>query len=327
LGTLAISLDFELHWGVRDHLSVANYRENLLGVRRAIPALLSLFTEFGVHATWATVGFLFFENIEELMAALPSELPQYIDKSLDPYAALGEVGRNEREDPFHFAPTLIRMIQATPGQEVATHTFSHYYAAAPGPSLESFRADIRAARSAGRRFGIDIKSIVFPRNQVSMPHVRVCAEEGLIAYRSVESDPHMAAASDILDRTKRFVDSYLDLAGPCCGIPIERVGLGIVSVPQSRFLRPYYRLLRPLDGRRLRRILSSMTFAAQNRLLFHLWWHPHNFGTSTDVNISFLRVILEHYSQLKRDFDFQSLTMQEIAATVLAMSGTPCPVS
>jgi len=58
-----------------------------------------------------------------------------------------------------------------------------------------------------------------------------------------------------------------------------------------------------------------------------LWWHPHNFGTSTDVNISFLRVILEHYSQLKRDFDFQSLTMQEIAATVLAMSGTPCPVS
>ncbi len=56
MGTFVISLDFELHWGVRDHRTVADYRENLLGVRRVVPALLSLFSEFGIHATWATVG-------------------------------------------------------------------------------------------------------------------------------------------------------------------------------------------------------------------------------------------------------------------------------
>ena len=80
MGTFVVSLDFELHWGVRDHRTVAEYRENLLGVRRAIPALLALFSEFGIRATWATVGFLFFESIDELRAALPTELPRYVDR-------------------------------------------------------------------------------------------------------------------------------------------------------------------------------------------------------------------------------------------------------
>ena len=102
MGTFVVSLDFELHWGVRDHRTIADYRDNLLGVRRVIPALLALFSEFGVRATWATVGFLFFETIDELLAAIPAELPHYADRKLDPYAALNEVGRDEAEDPFHF---------------------------------------------------------------------------------------------------------------------------------------------------------------------------------------------------------------------------------
>jgi hypothetical protein len=327
LGTFVVSLDFELHWGVRDHRTVADYRENLLGVRRVIPALLALFSEFGVRATWATVGFLFFETIDELLAAVPAALPHYADRNLDPYAALNEVGRDEAEDPFHFAPTLIRQIQATAGQEIATHTFSHYYAAVPGPSLESFRADIRAAKSAGQRFGVEIKSVVFPRNQVSMPHIRICAEEGLIAYRGVESDPFVAAGSGRVDRAKRFADAYVNLSGPCCGVPRKMASLGIVSVPQSRFLRPCTRRLGWLDSLRLRRILSSMTFAAENQLLFHLWWHPHNFGVNTDLNLSFLRAILEHYRALQQRFEFQSLSMAEVAAKTLAKSGVACRAS
>lgn len=327
MGTFVVSLDFELHWGVRDHRTVADYRDNLLGVRRAIPALLALFSEFGVRATWATVGFLFFETIDELLAAIPAELPHYADRKLDPYAALNEVGRDEAEDPFHFAPTLIRQIQATAGQEIATHTFSHYYAGVPGPSLESFRADIRAAKSAGQRFGVEIKSVVFPRNQVSMPHIRICAEEGLIAYRGVESDPYVAAGNGRVDRAKRFTDAYVNLAGPCCGVPRKLDSLEIVSVPQSRFLRPCSRRLGLLDTVRLRRIRSSMTFAAENQLLFHLWWHPHNFGVNTDLNVSFLRAILEHYRALRRRFEFQSLSMAEVAAQTLAKSGAACRAS
>ena len=198
---------------------------------------------------------------------------------------------------------------------------------AAGPSLESFRADIRAALSAGRRFGVEIKSIVFPRNQVTADHVRICAEEGLIAYRGVESDPLVAAGKGTVARAKRLADSYVDVAGPCCGVAKEMDGVGIVSVPQSRFLRPYDPRLAAFDGLRLRRILSSMTFAAQNQMLFHLWWHPHNFGKNTDRNISFLRAILDHYKQLEEKFEFRSASMAEVAERVLASSVTRCQVS
>ena len=46
-GALVLSLDFELHWGVRDHQPAEGpYRANLLGARAVIPRLLDMFQEF-----------------------------------------------------------------------------------------------------------------------------------------------------------------------------------------------------------------------------------------------------------------------------------------
>jgi len=51
-GALVISLDFELHWGVRDRLSAEGpYRANLLGARAAVPRMLALFEKYGVAVT------------------------------------------------------------------------------------------------------------------------------------------------------------------------------------------------------------------------------------------------------------------------------------
>jgi peptidoglycan/xylan/chitin deacetylase (PgdA/CDA1 family) len=83
-GMLVISLDFELHWGVRDKRRIEDYRENLLGARAVIPRLLDLFARYDIHATWAAVGFLFFRNRTELMRGLPTEIPQSTNKKLSP---------------------------------------------------------------------------------------------------------------------------------------------------------------------------------------------------------------------------------------------------
>src|SRR5690554_757144 len=112
-----ISLDFELHWGVFDIFTVSEYRANLDGTRAAITAILELFEEFSIEATWATVGFLFCESKEELLSLLPEVRPQYHNQALNPYRILEEIGENELDDPYHFAPSVIRQIAATPGQE------------------------------------------------------------------------------------------------------------------------------------------------------------------------------------------------------------------
>lgn len=72
-GTLIVSLDFELFWGMLDVCPLEEYQDHVLGGKKAIPRLLELFRKHGIHATWATVGYLFAENYEELQRFFPAK--------------------------------------------------------------------------------------------------------------------------------------------------------------------------------------------------------------------------------------------------------------
>jgi peptidoglycan/xylan/chitin deacetylase (PgdA/CDA1 family) len=135
-------LDFELHWGVADLYSVQQYKKNLLGVRTVVPQLLQLFEKHGVRATWAVVGMLLARTKSELVDARPSELPAYTRQALSPYRILDEVGEDEASDPFHFGHSLAALVSQTPGQEIATHTFAHYFCLEEGQRIEQFTSDL-----------------------------------------------------------------------------------------------------------------------------------------------------------------------------------------
>src|SRR6476660_3556153 len=140
-GDFVISLDFELHWGVRDKRPANGpYRRNLLGARTAVAGMLALFEEFGIRATWATVGFLFARSRKELHEYSPARRPEYRNPKLSAYEE--PVGQDEAEDPLHFGGSLIDEIANCPGQEIASHTFSHYYCCEPGQDAEAFSADL-----------------------------------------------------------------------------------------------------------------------------------------------------------------------------------------
>jgi len=126
-GTFVISLDFEIHWGVSDHHTIESYNENLRNVPQIVRWSLQLFREKNIHATWATVGMLFCHNKEELFSFVkPENRPDYVRKEISNYIVAEQAGNNEQDDPYHYAPTLVRKIINTPGQEMATHTFSQY---------------------------------------------------------------------------------------------------------------------------------------------------------------------------------------------------------
>src|SRR3546814_19442015 len=73
-------------------------------------------------------------------------------------------------------------------QEIATHSYSHYYCLEPGQTDDQFRADLRAATAQLREWNIDCRSIVFPRNQYDRRHLELCAAEGLSAFRGPETN-------------------------------------------------------------------------------------------------------------------------------------------
>lgn len=324
-GVFTVSLDFELYWGLRDHVSLDGYRRNLLGTPSAIRRLLDLFEEYEIHATWAVVGLLLFDGREELLDAIPSQVPHYRNATLSPYHHTGKVGTSEAEDPLHFAPSLVRAIAATPHQEIGTHTFSHYYCLEEGQDVGSFEADLQAAIAASRRFGVRPRSLVFPRNQFSPEYLAACRSKGIEACRTNQSFWAYRAVpqrgNNLIRRTLRLLDSYLRVARHTVYSPKE-IGSNFPRlIPASRFLRPYSHRLRALEPLRFRRIAGELSEAAMVRKIYHLWWHPHNFGVHGEENFAFLRRILEHYRELSQRYGMVSLNMGEIATGVTELAG------
>ncbi|MGJ0531959.1 polysaccharide deacetylase family protein [Methylocystis sp.] len=320
-GHFVISLDFELLWGVRDVADKDSYGRNILGVRQAIPAMLDEFEKFGVRATWATVGMLLCESKDEILARAPMERPTYRNPALSNYSYLDEVGANERADPYYFGASLARRILSCPGQELATHTFSHYYCLEPGQTHLQFEADLQAAVAMFAGMGVECRSIVFPRNQYSRNSLEICVRHDITHYRG-SRQTWMYGVSDgagqtPLRRLARLADAYVDFSWIDALFEKRALAEGgdlprPSDVAGQRFLRPWARRLAVLDGLRLRRITREMTEAAVNGEHYHLWWHPHNFGVNLDENISFLRAVLRHFAQLKDAHGMTNLTMCEI---------------
>lgn len=305
-----VSLDFELLWGVRDHLDRESYGGNVRIAREAIPRILDIFAGNEIRATWATVGFLFCESKDELIDSMPEERPSYVNSALSNYNYLGEVGQNEAADPYYFAPSLIERINATPGQEIGTHTLSHYYCLEDGSTLQTFEADLRAAKLVASRRGIDLRSIVFPRNQYTAEHLHVCAQLGLTAYRGNQVSWAYRAAKATgqtpIRRALRLVDAYTGLLG---AHTYERSNTSPANVPASHFLRPCAGRLAPFHPGHIATIKRGMTAAANSGSGYHLWWHPHNFGSNLETNLDGLRVIIAHFCELRSAYGMASVAM------------------
>lgn len=317
-GQFVISLDFELYWGVRDKRRLEDYAEPLRKVHELMPVMLELFREYGVKATFATVGLLFAETKDEMLASIPEKKPAYTDPTLSPYTDLGMVGEDTTVDPYHYAFQWIKLIRDRyPEHEIGSHTFSHYYCQEAGQDLASFEADLKAAAEIAKKKGLSLKSLVFPRNQYNTQYLVSCANHGILTYRGNETvwfqSPESKEATSLFKKVARTSDCYLNLSGDhIYDLHQLKQGGKPYNIPSSRFLRPY----QPKGGAwleklKLRRIKRSMTRAAKQGKLYHLWWHPHNFGAYTKVNMATLKAILGHYRELNRKYGFESLTMEE----------------
>ncbi len=309
-GTLIVSLDFELFWGMLDQCPLEAYRGNVLGGRAAIPQMLELFQKYGIHATWATVGFQFAENAEELAQYFPADHPSYDDPALDPYSWFDRIGRDEASAPCFYAPSLIARIAGTPGQEIGSHTFCHYYCREKGQTVAQFAADMKAAKAIGADHGYDLTSVILPRNQCEPEYTAVLRELGFTAYRDEENDwIHETIQFRPLLRLLRLLDVYVPLTGQ--GGYRPRQEDGIWNLVGSRMYKPIFRPLKFLEGWKIRRIKKQMLHAAKNGLTFHLWWHPHNVGVRTREHLAQLEEIFQYYAELREIYGMRSLNMQE----------------
>jgi len=309
---IIISLDFELHWGRFDKYPLETNLAYYHNTREVIPRLLELFWKNEIHATWATVGMLMAEDREELAFYSPELIPSYKNSRFSAYSWL------ETQDKIYkealFAPDLVRKILETPNQELGSHSFAHYYTMEEGQTSEQWRADLRATnRLAKEKFGCTLSSLVFPRNQYSTEKLIIAQNEGYGAVRTNPKDWFWGDVQNesLIKKIFRTGDTLLPLGQRASYHP-EINSDRIVELPASRLLRPYCSGSM-FNGRRIDRIKGELNQAIDFGEAYHLWWHPHNFGTYPKENLKILEGLLQWVRNKMETSGLLSTNMGEAA--------------
>lgn len=313
-GYLVISLDFELLWGVFDVIEPFQkkiYFENTKDV--VIPEILKRFQDYNIHATWAIVGMLFNTDWNEWEKNIPAILPEYENERLSAYSFAKQ--RNSAVvDEMVFAPKEIIQIGAIQGQEIGTHTYSHYYCLEPGQNEEQFKADLEKALQMAGKLGINITSLVFPRNQLKKNYLEICSALGIENVRSNPSSWYWkdTQSEHMYNKLARTGDAYFPLGKKSYPLNEIEHKMGLpMEQKASRFLRPVEgnNLLRRM---KLSRIKAEITQAAERNEVYHLWWHPHNFGDNPKQSLLDLDEILNHFKVCQNKYGMESVNMQEL---------------
>ena len=311
-GLFIISLDFELYWGVRDKRSIEAYAENLEAVHRIVPQLLALFKKYQIHTSWATVGLLFAKEQGDALNYIPDCKPSYTDPLINAYQ---EFDKPDLENKYHFAHKLIEQIKQTPHQELASHTFSHYYCLENGQTCKQFGADLNAAQMIAKAKNTNLKSLIFPRNQYNNDYLVVAAQAGIKTFRGNENSPIHKPRNErqlsLAVRGTRLLDAYLPLSGHNT-YSLPQASSLPVNLASSCFYRAYSHKLRHFEWLKHRRIKQGLKQAAKTNKIYHLWWHPHNFGKNMERNFEQLESLLIYYKKLQKKYGIQSMNMGEV---------------
>lgn len=314
-GAFVISLDFELFWGMADFGHAYDYKNVIEKVHDVVPKLLKLFEKYNVHATWATVGAIFAHDDDEFLEYLPKPIAPQTFEMLNKLGILPEKDETKCPRSMLFAPELTKMVSETPGQELGTHTYSHYYCNLKTSTTNEFQKEINAAKAIMEKNNADCISIVFPRNQVHEKYIKEAESEGIFIYRGVENGKLQA-----LKKKSRkglifwYGDNYIPLQkGQSFELSEIVEAENRYNVKNTRFFKPYKKKYKIIEKFKLWRYKLEMRRAAKRGEVYHMYWHPHNFGENTDINFKQMEKLLLYYSKMNRKHGMISLNMREVA--------------
>lgn len=316
-GKFVISLDFELFWGLagweKDQLRA--YQPRIEGAIEALERILEVFTKYDMRCTIAFVGGINKSSREDYLASSPTIKPSYSNSLFSSYDLLLSMEKEgEISDKLLFRPDVVEQLQENPLVELGSHTYSHYYALEEGQTIDEFKADIEQAQIEARKKGLVLKTIIFPRNQIPQSYHEVCANSGFTHIRgNEESFLYRSEATPSkfdIKRILRLLDCYFNLTGHH-SYKFPRKGV-LIDVTASRFLRPYSHSIRFLETLKVRRVIQDIEYAAKHGRIYHLWWHPHNFGIYTDESIMQLEKICKCFAKMRNKYNMESCFICDI---------------
>lgn len=296
-GAFTLSLDFELIWGTQDLFGPQAFRKACLFERqRIIDDLLAMLHEFEIQATWCIVGHLFLDRCDGKHATLTRPVHSWNRGDWFQH----DPGGTESNESTFLGRSLVEKILACPTrQEVGFHSFSHVIWGDPGCSREVADSDVKACIQAAAWTGSRPVSFVFPRNRVG--HLDVLAAHGIRVFRGpgprwYERDENPG----LLGRLAHLAEVAGGAAAPTV-LP-AKTPTGLVNLPGSMIYLPAHGIRGFIPvSRRVRRAIGGLNAAADQRSVFHLWFHPTNLADRYEPMMAGLRAVFTQARALRRE--------------------------
>ena len=315
-GAFLVSIDTEMAWGSVHYPDISQHytyqRE-----REFIQDLLALFEKYEIRATWAVVGHLFLDQCQAENGRKHSEILRAPYSWLEGDWFDHDPCTNAQQDPMWYGGDVVAAIRACRvPQEIGSHAFSHLIVGDPDCTAESFDSELRACRRVAEPLGIELKSFVFPRNQ--MGHFDVLASNGFRTYRG-PTPPRFGRGPKPFRLARRFLDEAGVLpAAPV--LPQHRHGLW--DLPATYFYGSNSRHWRLLPaGVMAQRVRRDLSRAARQKGLVHLWFHPQNLTPRPDRALKGLELIFQKVARLRQQGKLDNPTMGELSAALEHKAG------
>ncbi|MBI1794943.1 MAG: polysaccharide deacetylase family protein [Chloroflexi bacterium] len=310
-GYFLFSLDTELAWGHFDNFRPDVFSPDGQRERYAIRRLLDMLDEFGIVATWAVVGHLFYAKCEKCEICPVLEWKGKYNSYNDIYDA---------SSPLWYGADIIRtLIQRSGRHEIAFHGYTHRIFDENTFSREDARVEITEWLRVTQSMQVaHPRTVVFPRNKVG--HLDVFKEHGFVCYRGDELLPRDYYSLPLIGKLLNRIDLITQFRTPqIYNVEINRAGL--INLPASRGLftinRKFDMLLDRLNLRNfhIQRIIRGVEKAAKEKKIIHIYAHPFEFRAEKDFEK--LRRLFESVADQIKNNRLQSVSMATLAETAL----------
>lgn len=296
---MIVSLDCEGKWGMADHLAPYIHAcltdDALAAVYRR---LVQMFASYDIPATFAYVMAFLLTPTERQGFGHLLERDGRDDPWMEHVWQAWEAGHTQG----WFQPEALAVVLADGRHEVACHGFSHRSLADDAISAESAREELDAAQAVALVKGVELKTLVYPRNQVG--HRAILRDNGFIGYREKLSRPGGA-----LGRIYRLAEEFNVAAR--AQKPEFILADGLVPIPPGFFFNWQFGSRRLVPGRvTVTRWKNLLDAAASDGGVVHLWLHPHNLITAPQTGDNLARV-LAHAALLRDRGSIEIITQEQ----------------
>jgi hypothetical protein len=182
-----------------------------------------------------------------------------------------------------------------------------------GCSRATAASELTECVRIAREMGIELQSFAFPRDRIG--HLDVLREYGFQCYRGRE--PHWYEKRKMPNALRRLASlgGVLIAAEPPLVLP-EWQAEGIWNIPGSMIYFPNHGFRRYIPiSLRVKRAVKGLKAAAQQKKIFHLWFHPTNLADDMDAMFTGLREILRQAVELRARGALAISPMRELVMT------------